>query len=97
MKEQGFKWVALGLLILFVLGCIGCGKNTEVRFVSQPCKVEVINTDAVITCPDGSSVVIPAEIIHETITTVVEVPVIIYMPRCGSHHNDKVNNKCKKG
>lgn len=93
MKEQDVKWIVLGLLTIFLLNCVGCGEKTDTTVVTQFCTVVKNDADAVITCPDGSTVTLPPQIINEMIETIIEVPVIIYVPRCEANNNSK---KCKK-
>lgn len=100
MRERNINTVIIGLLLLFVMFTFGCAKKKDTlvttQIVTEFCSVERVNNEALISCPDGSTVTLPPQIINETIERIVEVPVIIEIRRAPACQSNK-NPKCHKG
>lgn len=88
LNERNINTITIALLLLFLINMIGCGPKTDTTFVTQMCSVVKYQNEAVISCPDGSTVTLPPDVISEI---VFETPIIIEV-----RHNDNNGKKCKK-
>jgi hypothetical protein len=81
VKEDIRYLVWFVLVVVAMLLASGCGKKTETDTIVQTenCTVFKSGTDAVIECPDGSSVTVPATVINNEIITIR--PVVIQVPK----------------
>lgn len=70
--------LALAALTLVTTACAPFRGKVKLTPLMQPCLVTKSDDKATITCPDGTVLEVPAEIITETITQTVEVPVYVH-------------------
>jgi hypothetical protein len=72
-----------------LLACIflaGCARGNNTIIETEFCTVSKVASDAVISCPDGTELILPPNIIREEIIT--EVPITIFVPKkCGKEHD----------
>jgi hypothetical protein len=85
MKRKDVNVLLISILLLLVVVLFGCAKpETETIVNVEDCSVSQNGTDAIITCPDGTEVTLPAQFIDREV--VIISPVMIQVPK----------NKCKK-
>ena len=81
MTERDINTYILAALLLFIMFTIGCGEKekTHVKFETSFCSVSTSGQgDTIVSCPDGTEVIIPPQVIESE--TVVQVPVIVNIP-----------------
>lgn len=79
MRQLTYSSLVIALLIV-----VGCAKKSTVEkeiVTVQNCTVTKQGSEAIISCPDGSQIVVPAEVVVEEVETLVEVPTYILVPR----------------
>lgn len=98
MTERDMNILTISLLLLFIMSTIGCARPQDVPYevkTIEYCSVSKVDAGALITCPDGSEIVLPPEIINN----VIEVPITVivkkdkdkcHLPQNDNrHHDDK--------
>lgn len=99
MKRSTINTVLVAGALLVVMFTIGCGEKKTVMGVNnvpvvQNCTVSTQDSNLVVTCPDGTSITLPANVIVNNTETIVEVPVIVAVPvKCKEHHNHGHHNE----
>lgn len=91
MKRSTRNTIIIGVLLLLVMFLIGCGKEpTPMIRVVANCTVSQVNEETHINCPDGTSVIIPPQVVTQTSLQTVEVPIYIEVPakKCKKHGDD---------
>lgn len=77
------------LLVTAIIFGLGCAES-ETKLIDKPilvtknCTVEQVDSSAVITCPDGTSITLPPNVVIQTET--IEIPVIVEVPVNCHHH-----------
>lgn len=80
-------------LITTLIVLVACAES-KTKLVDKPilvtknCTVTQVEDSAVITCPDGTSITLPPNVVIQTET--VEIPVIVEVP--GDCHDDNGNH-----